>query len=1208
MNWQIAFITICIVKAAVAHTTYCVLPSDWPSTQCPLEDCNSSNLTALLNSDILCGSVSNVTLLLYPGEHIVSSSENRVFSIISATNFALKAVDSSQRATIRCNKTIGFEFDSCINLTMSDITIENCGAQKYLNSRMLPEVNFSVYISHSLGVYIAHTHIVNGTGIGLLLENVQNQLLILDSILSYNDGNLYIVSYDNSRIKSIPISMRILNSFFSDARGIKSQRVYSGITIHMYQTKFSIEIELKNVTIVNAKSENMYAELNLCTTVVKLYNLTSISIHKEQNLNLKLMHSTKCIHVEQQYNFTMDNANLTGGDIFIEGKGGKGNLATIFINNTDISQSIIRISEVKHAFLTNVTIQKSESQKNMLTKNCALHFIGYFSYQNNRGSLLFQNNSVIFETYSRMLFRHNNQTLESPLYSINSNIKMLSGSSLIIENNTGYQSGGLTLENSIIRLEGNTHVLFLHNTGKRGGAMAFYALSQLVFTKEHSNLIFIGNHATIVGGAIYVHDYDFIYRQHSRTESRYHKFMEISSAPNQYITFINNTAIQAGNALYGGTGNKKTFFFDNSNKDNLSVGSTNPFKVCICNNLIPNCSIRWLKYHLIPGKSFKIDLVAVGQWNGVVPANIQIEIKESSQAKVKASEHIQSTGRKCTQLVYTFKYLKQHDSFHLQVITTNRNFVNQERFFIRFFLLNCTLGFSFVNDSRTCICNRELIDHGIECDIEILTIRRPIFKWINATFDHLLPLDLSGVIVHNHCPYDYCIVTTDGLVQQLNLNYPDQQCALHRSGILCGGCEAKFSQVLGTSKCKMCTNSRLPLLLFLIAFAGIALVVSLMLLNITVSVGTINGLMFYANILRANQAFFFPQSASTSFLSTFIAWLNLDLGIETCLYNGLDAYFKTWLQFLFPLYIWLIVTIIIVIAHYSTKASKLIGKNPVQVLATLFLLSYAKLLRTIITVLSSTELTYPDGYVRRVWLYDGNMDFFKGKHIPLFTVALVFLILVSIPFTATLMCIQWLQRFSHHKLLVWVIKLQPLFDAYTGPYKIKHRYWTGLLLLIRVCLFLVFSLNIFGDPIINLLTIVACMFSLFAYLSIFGGVYKLWLINVIETAFIMNLGLLSAAGLYKVAANVSITPITYTSTGIAFLLFVAIVSYHLIARMSQTKCGQILIARVKKMYHSLRQRRITLDTEEDIISDSDCSDNIVTYSEVELTEPLLVID
>ena len=321
---------------------------------------------------------------------------------------------------------------------------------------------------------------------------------------------------------------------------------------------------------------------------------------------------------------------------------------------------------------------------------------------------------------------------------------------------------------------------------------------------------------------------------------------------------------------------------------------------------------------------------------------------------------------------------------------------------------------------------------------------------------------------------------------------------------------------------------------------------------------------------------------------------------------ALNAYFKTWLQFLFHLYIWFTVIVIIVIAHHSTKASKLIGSNPVQVLATLFLLSYAKMLRIVITIFSSTTLTYPDDYVRRVWLYDGNVHFLKGKHVPLFVVALIFLVLVSIPFTAVLLCIQWLQKISHCKLFFWVIKLQPLFDAYTGPYKIKHRYWTGLLLLIRVCLFVIFSLNTLGDPIINLLTIVICTFTISAYLSIIGGIYKLWLMNLIESAFITNLGVLSAAGLYKVAANIPITPIACTSTGIAFILFIAIISYHLAAKVSQTKFGRvIMVSCINKLYHNL-QERTKVNTEEISVTDSNSSGHRVTYSEVQLSEPLLI--
>ena len=115
----------------------------------------------------------------------------------------------------------------------------------------------------------------------------------------------------------------------------------------------------------------------------------------------------------------------------------------------------------------------------------------------------------------------------------------------------------------------------------------------------------------------------------------------------------------------------------------------------------------------------------------------------------------------------------------------------------------------------------------------------------------------------------------------------------------------------------------------------IALVLGLMFLNIAVSASIINGLIFYANVVRAN-ILKFPHQSSNSFLSVFIAWLNLDLGVEVCFDHEFDAYAKTWLQFMFPLYICFIVTVIIIISKYSMKVSKLLGSNCVQVLATFF--------------------------------------------------------------------------------------------------------------------------------------------------------------------------------------------------------------------------------------------------------------------------------
>ena len=98
-----------------------------------------------------------------------------------------------------------------------------------------------------------------------------------------------------------------------------------------------------------------------------------------------------------------------------------------------------------------------------------------------------------------------------------------------------------------------------------------------------------------------------------------------------------------------------------------------------------------------------------------------------------------------------------------------------------------------------------------------------------------------------------------------------------------------------------------------------------------------------ANIISVNHSIFFPTN-ETNILTVFISWLNLDLGIETCFFDGMDAYVKTWLQFVFLLYVWSLVCLIIIISKYSSKITRVFGSNPVAVLATLFLLSYAKLL------------------------------------------------------------------------------------------------------------------------------------------------------------------------------------------------------------------------------------------------------------------------
>ena len=97
-------------------------------------------------------------------------------------------------------------------------------------------------------------------------------------------------------------------------------------------------------------------------------------------------------------------------------------------------------------------------------------------------------------------------------------------------------------------------------------------------------------------------------------------------------------------------------------------------------------------------------------------------------------------------------------------------------------------------------------------------------------------------------------------------------------------------------------------------------------------------------------------------------------------------------------------------------------------------------------------------------------------------------------------------------------------------------------ILLRVCLFLIFSLNTIGDPTINLLATAIAMLCLFAYLSMVGGVYK-------YCCLILNLGILSAASLYQINSGVTVTSITYISTSIGFAFFMAFVFHHMIVKI-----------------------------------------------------------
>ena len=342
--------------------------------------------------------------------------------------------------------------------------------------------------------------------------------------------------------------------------------------------------------------------------------------------------------------------------------------------------------------------------------------------------------------------------------------------------------------------------------------------------------------------------------------------------------------------------------------------------------------------------------------------------------------------------------------------------------------------------------------------------------------------------------------------------------------------------------------------------------------------------------MGVNRRIFLPEE-STDLFSIFVAWLNLDFGIETCFFDGMDSYSKTWLQFVFPVYIWLLVGLMILVSNFSRRFAKLLGNNPVSVLATLILLSYTKILRTLITAFYVTYLEYPT-YNRSVWLYDANIDYLSGKHIPLFVTAMLVFIFLFLPYTLLLLFGQWLQAISHLRLFSWVnsSRLKPFLDAYHAPYKAKHRYWPGLLLILRFVLLLVvaFQFNPQQDTNINLLAILvgSVITAVWAWTS--GGVYKNWCLDALEGSFALNLIILAASTMYTNQvrhSEGSQVAVGYTSVSIALATFIGILVLQLLnvtglARYLKRKCTAL-----KGCIIPIRDGEVEIDSDTDSLPD-----------------------
>uniref|UniRef100_A0A1X7TRR4 Right handed beta helix domain-containing protein n=1 Tax=Amphimedon queenslandica TaxID=400682 RepID=A0A1X7TRR4_AMPQE len=705
-------------------------------------------------------------------------------------------------------------------------------------------------------------------------------------------------------------------------------------------------------------------------------------------------------------------------------------------------------------------------------------------------------------------------------------------------------STGLTLVRSLVTIKNN--LIFKNNTGVVGGGLAINDSSRLILTSS-ANLEFIDNHASYKGGGIYVEE----------STSSDMKLM----APNIPLTLIHNTAGLVGGDMYGyhrSSGEKYQF-----NLTNPHISSTgNPMSMCSCDphaiSIAKSCSSYVSEQHIYPGQTlqYHVALFGYNYLRSLTPTDGTVQVYNDTN--LINQTYIPNT---CSLIEYIPKLTQSGYQSDLAIVIPS-SLGNQ---IFPFFIVNeCPIGFRLDKSQGSCICSQSVSRENVTCDINSLNITHNGLLWI-GTYHMSTPFNANATNPNACIINEDCLLYCSPSPVTFKLNDTHTQCVDNRRQRMCGSCTEGYSLLMGSNKCGQChINYMMIAWIALFAVMGVLLVVLLIALNLTVSVGTLNGLLFYANIVKLYEPVF-SRKGALPVLSQVISWINLDFGFEICFYNGMDSYAKQWLQFAFPLYLWIIIIIIIQLCRRYGKISRLMGSHAVPVLSTLTFLSYTKLVRTIVIVLHKREVTLhcTNESVRSVslWYQDPNVEYAKGKHAGLFGFALLVTVFFVIPYTLFLLLNRFLEKYlSNFKVFrkIWS-HFKPIIDAYSGPMKDEYRFWPGLLLVARIPVLLTVTF-LKNESRVLLLAAAAFILSLS---FIFGGVYRKKLNNIIEFWFLLNLCIM--ASLSIAFTGDSKVLIWYNTCLSVFIFsFILIVVYHLYLQLSHMKCYDALIKKLFK--------------------------------------------
>ena len=293
----------------------------------------------------------------------------------------------------------------------------------------------------------------------------------------------------------------------------------------------------------------------------------------------------------------------------------------------------------------------------------------------------------------------NNSAIQGGAIESGRGVTIANNAQVIFQGNHADRLGGAIAIDSNIVLAGS--VQYISNTAELGGAISMFPGKMTV--ANNAKVVFQGNHAYHVGGAIYSSACTLV-QYALKTEP-----CSISFGGNSTVDLLHNTAERGGSAIYGITMSKLEcnsfadgdyeYLFDIITiiPESFSAISSDPLRVCICPDqstpdclaILPDQNIPHLRYTVYPGQTFTIPAVVVGFNFALTSGSVYAQFLSSDASLGSDTQYVQGVNQTgCSPLQYSVLSDKKQETLvvgeKLEILTTALKMTSESKTIIQF--------------------------------------------------------------------------------------------------------------------------------------------------------------------------------------------------------------------------------------------------------------------------------------------------------------------------------------------------------------------------------------------------------------------------------------------------------------------------------------------------------------------------------------------